>query len=361
MKKELTKEQIMFAGKNFNFEGELISMSPYGNGHINDTFLAITTKQKYIVQRMNTYVFNNPLDLLSNIEGVTSFIRNKVIENNGDPNREVLTLIKTKSGLNYFVDSNNNYRRAYLFIDNATSYDQVQNPKDFYESGFSFGNFQKMLSSFPVKSLNETIKDFHNTAKRYQKFLIAVDEDKNDRKKEVLEEIKFIKKHSYLCDALNGLPLRVTHNDTKLNNIMIDDKTHKGICVIDLDTVMPGYAVTDFGDSIRFGASTALEDEKDLTKVSLDLNLFEEYTKGFILGADGGLTKKEILALPLGAMVMTYECGMRFLTDYLEGDVYFKIHYENHNLVRARTQFKLLSDMLNKKEKMDEIVKNQLN
>lgn len=344
------------AATKFSFDGNINEIVEFGNGHINDTYLVTTTTEKYILQKMNTNIFKEPVEVLENIENVTRHLKNKIIENNGDINRETLTLIQTLDNSNHYVDELNNYWRAYNYINNATSYDKVLSKDDFYESAYSFGNFQSMLADFDASKLRETIKDFHNTAKRFETFLSSVEKDVKERKELVEKEIEFVINHKDLTTVLNGMPLRVTHNDTKLNNIMIDNDTHKGICVIDLDTVMPGLAVNDFGDSIRFGASTGAEDEIDLSKIECDLDLFDCYTKGFILGCNGRLTQKEIEMLPYGALVMTYECGMRFLTDYLDGDVYFKISREKHNLDRARTQFKLVDDMLKKLNKMKAIV-----
>ena len=247
------------------------------------------------------------------------------------------------------------------FITDATSFDQVERPEQFYQSGVAFGNFQRMLADYPADTLFEVIKGFHDTKARLEVFKKAVEADVMGRAKDVQEEIRFVLDRedvaNYLCDCLaNGeIPLRVTHNDTKLNNVMIDNVTGKGLCVIDLDTVMPGLSVNDFGDSIRFGASTAAEDEKDLDKVSCSMEYFEAYTKGFVEGCDGKLTAREMELLPMGAKTMTYECGMRFLTDYLEGDHYFKVHREGHNLDRCRTQFKLVKDMEEKWDQMKEI------
>ena len=352
---------------NFQIEGMVMSAVPYGSGHINDTFLMTLRKDdgsdgRVILQRMNTTIFE-PVKLMQNILNVTSYLRKVIIENGGDPDRETLNVIQTKSGQPYFVDSDGDYWRAYIFIEGAKTYDQVESLEDFYQSALSFGNFQKMLASYPAETLNETIKDFHNTKVRFETFKKAVADDICGRAASVQNEIDFVLAREDIANVFGDLlakgeiPLRVTHNDTKLNNIMIDDVTRKGICVIDLDTVMPGLAMHDFGDSIRFGASTAAEDEKDLSKVSCSMELFDIYTKGFIEGCDGRLTEKEIELLPMGAKVMTFECGMRFLTDYLQGDTYFKIHREDHNLDRCRTQFKLVEDMEQKWDTMQEIVK----
>ena len=364
---QITREQRDEAIANFQFEGVLIDERPYGSGHINDTFLltfeiAEMGCIKVILQRMNKDVFAKPIELMENIIGVTSHLRKKIVENGGDPERETLNVIPAVNGMPYYVDSLGDYWRSYKFITDATSYDQVEKPDHFYQSAVAFGNFQRLLADYPAETLHETIVGFHDTKARFATFKKAVEEDKCGRAASVKKEIEFVLSRgeiaNYFCDLLeNGeIPLRVTHNDTKLNNIMIDNKTGKGICVIDLDTVMPGLAMNDFGDSIRFGASTAAEDELDLDKVSCSMELFELYAKGYIEGCGGKLTKREIELMPMGAKTMTFECGMRFLTDYLQGDTYFKIHREHHNLDRCRTQFKLVEDMENKWYTMQEIV-----
>ena len=363
----ISDRQIDEAIANFRFEGTLIEQRPYGNGHINDTFLLTFDigemgRLRVILQCMNKSIFTKPVELMENVLGVTSYLRKKIIENGGDPERETLNVIRTVANRPYFVDSQGDYWRAYKFIEGATSYDQVETPEDFYQSAVSFGNFQRLLADYPAETLHETIVNFHNTVDRLDKFKTAVEKDICHRAADVEKEIQFVLDRTelahVLCDMQDQgkLPLRVTHNDTKLNNIMIDNATGKAICVIDLDTVMPGLSVNDFGDSIRFGASTGAEDEKDLTKVSCDLHLYEVYVKGFIEGCGGALTETELDMLPMGAILMTFECGMRFLTDYLEGDHYFKIHREGHNLDRCRTQFKLVKDMEEKLSRMKEIV-----
>lgn len=370
MAKQETCSKLEEVIRNFQYEGVYQSGNAYGSGHINDTFLLIFDNGgkmiRYILQRMNREIFKNPVELMENIVHVTSFLRKKIIQMGGDPERETLNVIPTLKGEHYYVDSSGEYWRSYGFIEGATSYDAVEKPDDFYQSAVAFGNFQRLLSDYPAKTLHETIKDFHNTIDRFDKFKKAVEEDICQRAKEVQPEIQFVLEREadahILCDMLEKgeLPLRVTHNDTKLNNIMIDDKTGKGICVIDLDTVMPGLALNDFGDSIRFGASTGAEDEKDLSKISCDLNLFALYTKGYIEGCAGSLTEMEIKMLPTGAKLMTFECGMRFLTDYLQGDTYFKIHRDKHNVDRCRTQFKLVADMEDKWNEMADIVEKYL-
>ncbi len=361
------KAELMQIADKFQFEGEKEQIEPHGSGHINDTFLLTCRlglqKKRYILQRMNHNVFKDPKGLMENVVGVTTFLQKKIRENGGNPEREALTVVPTKSGESYCVLEDGTYWRMYFFIEDTTSFDAVENQNDFYESAVAFGHFQKLLEEYPASSLHETIPDFHNTIDRLAKFKAAVEKDALGRAKEVQEEIQFVLDRSddchVLCDMLESgeLPLRVTHNDTKLNNIMIDNATGKGLCVIDLDTVMPGSALYDYGDSIRFGANTGAEDEKDLSKISCDLELFALYTKGFIEGCEGSLTEKEIMMLPMGAKLMTLECGIRFLTDYLEGDVYFKIHRPEHNLDRCRTQFRMVKDMEDKWEQMQDTVK----
>lgn len=350
----------------FDIEGNVTECIPYGNGHINDTYRVTVSsgmkEKRYILQRMNRHIFTKPEELMENISGVTEWLKKKIAESGGDTERETLTLVETKEKRSYHRDEEGEYWRIYKFIENATSFERVKEEKDFYESAVSFGHFQRMLADYPVERLHETIPDFHNTVKRFEAFGKVLEADVCKRAESVQEEVSFVlqreKLAHKLCDLTEQgkIPLRVTHNDTKLNNIMMDNGTGKGICVIDLDTVMPGLSVNDFGDSIRFGASTAAEDEKDLNKVSFDLHLFEVYTKGFLKGCEGALTQTELEMLPYGAILMTFECGMRFLTDYLDGDHYFKVHREGHNLDRCRTQFKLVKEMEEKLSQMKEIV-----
>ncbi len=349
--------------ENFKIEGTYLSAERYGEGHINDTFLVETDKAKYILQKVNSNVFKKPEEVMENISKVTDFMAKKIKARNGDTTRETLTLIKTSENKIYHISKDGSLFRMYLFIDNATCYQIIENRKVFYQAAKAFGQFQKMLEDFPANELFETISNFHNTVDRYKNFKKAVKEDRAGRLASIKKEVDFALAHEknagIIVDALanNEIPLRVTHNDTKLNNVMIDNATGKGVCVIDLDTVMPGSMLYDFGDSIRFGASTASEDELDLDKVTMDITLFEEYVKGFLEELGSSITQKEIELLPLSAKIMTLECGIRFLTDYLEGDIYFKTHREHHNLDRARTQLKLVWDMEQKMDQMHEIVK----
>ena len=349
--------------KNFNVEGEFISGERYGSGHINDTRLVVTEKKRYIFQRINKNVFKDPVSLMDNFAKVTDYLAEMIEKEGGDPLRETLNVIKTKDGMNYYLDSEGEYWRALVFVEDSMSFDKVERPEQFYDSAVAFGNFQYMLRDYPAETLVETIVNFHNTPDRLRQLREAVSKDVCGRRAEVEAEINFAESREEFIGtfekarAEGKLPLRVTHNDTKLNNILFDEKSGKALCIIDLDTIMPGYSVNDFGDSIRFGATTALEDEKDLSKVNFDISLYELYVKGFIEGAKGGLTDFELEMLPLGAMMMTLECGMRFLADYLSGDTYFRTHRPGQNLDRARNQFKLVADMEKALPEMKAIVK----
>lgn len=368
MTREQSCSQINEAIEAFCIEGEQIEKAPYGNGHINDTFLLKYRCQdnhikKYILQRMNHEIFKNTRELMENVTGVTTYLRKQILKYGGDPERETLNFLPTCNGESYYVDSTDNSWRVCSFVEDTTCLEAVNTPDDFYQSAVAFGNFQKLLSEYPAHTLHETILNFHNTVSRFEDFKKAVNADVCGRAKDVEAEIKFAMDREQDAavlvnmQAAGELPLRVTHNDTKLNNVLLDRETGKAICVIDLDTVMPGLAVNDFGDSIRFGANTALEDEQDLSKVSLDLNLFDIYSKGFLEACGKNLTKNEIEMMPTGAKMMTFECGIRFLSDYLQGDVYFKTSRDKHNLDRCRTQFKLVAEMEKQWDAMHRIVK----
>ncbi|MDD2502899.1 MAG: aminoglycoside phosphotransferase family protein [Clostridia bacterium] len=370
--RELHQAIILEAANAFQLEGKVLGAQPYGGGHINDTF-AVTCKRddssikRYILQRINTNVFKNPVQLMENIVGVTSFIGKVIQKNGGDLMRETLTVIPAKDGLNWYKDTDSGYWRVYHFIEDTLTYNQVENKKDFYSSARAFGKFQRLLADYPAHTLQETIPNFHDTVDRFTKFREALEKDICGRAGDVSQEIDFVinreKDTHRLIDLqkIGKLPLRVTHNDTKLNNVLIDKVTGEGICVIDLDTVMPGLSLYDYGDSIRFGATYAAEDEQDLSKVNFELELFEVYTKGYLEVAGEILTPCEIENLPMGAKLMTFECGIRFLTDYLSGDSYFKIHRKDHNLDRCRTQFKLVSDMEDCWGKMETVVQRYSN
>ena len=339
----------------FDFPTTLVGAVRYGQGHINDTFCVLCQPQegdciRFILQGLSMAAFPRQDELMENFIGITSHLRKKIIAHGGDPLRETLSLVKTKDGKDYYTDATGKAWRLTPFIENTDCY-QSATGELFEASARAFGRFQYLLSDYPAETLHESIVNFHNTEDRFAKFEAALAADKMGRAKEVEAEVKFAMDRKADCSvALQALrdgklPLRVTHNDTKLNNILIDRDTKEGICVIDLDTTMPGLSINDFGDSIRFGANHSKEDEKDLSKVNFDIELYEAYTRGFLEGARGGLTKAELEYLPWGAKLMTLECGIRFLTDYLDGDHYFRIHYHEQNLDRTRTQFKLVADM----------------
>ena len=351
---ENTLSEVLAA---YAFAGEVVGAARFGQGHINDTFCVYTQTAegdcvRYILQRMSAAAFKHPDQLMQNIVGVTDYLRDLIEKNGGDAARETMTVLRTKNGAAYFTDSEGGAWRVYPFVENTLCLQKAETPELFYASAKAFGNFQRMLKDYPADTLFETIEKFHDTENRLANFEKALAADKLGRAKDCAPEIAFVKAHAADCsvalEALRAgrLPLRVTHNDTKLNNILIDKDTGEGICVIDLDTVMPGLSINDFGDSIRFGANHSAEDERDLSKVNFDLPLFDIYTKGFLEGAAGTLTDAEKEYLPWGAKLMTLECGLRFLTDYLDGDHYFHdISRPRQNLDRARTQLKLVKDM----------------
>jgi len=338
------------------------SITPYGNGHINDTYLVTTPM--YIMQRINTNIFKSPDELMDNIENVTAFLREKIVAAGGNPDRETLTVIPTKDGKKYYRLDDQNAFRVYLFVVDTKSIENSKTPEDLFEAGVGFGHFQMLLADFPVEKLYETIKDFHHTPKRIEALKTAIAENKAGRADSVQDEIKFaLDQVEWAGSVVAGLedgsiPVRVTHNDTKINNILFDQETGKAVCVIDLDTVMPGSMLYDFGDALRMGGSTAAEDETDLDKVWFDKECFEAFAKGYLSEMKDSLNEKEISLMPLSVKLMTYECGIRFLTDYLNGDTYFKIHREHHNLDRCRNQFKLVADITAKEAELAKIIKS---
>ena len=340
----------------FCLKGEPVECIPFGHGHINSTFKICTDQgAEYVLQRINTYVFKDPVGLMNNAGAITDYIRARV----SDP-RLALHFLTTKDGQFYHRDENGEFWRMYDFV-GGFCLDSPECEDDFYQSALAFGRFQQMLSEFPADTLVETIPEFHNTIDRYRQFKAAVQENRTGRLDTCREDVAFLLEREEMGSKLQkmreakDLPLRVTHNDTKLNNVLLDKRTRKSLCVLDLDTVMPGLSAYDFGDSIRFGAATAAEDEPDTSKMEMDLHLFEVYTRGFLEAATN-LTDEELKALPMGAYTMTLEVATRFLKDYLDGDVYFSVKYPEHNLVRARTQIKLVADMETKLDEMDAIV-----
>ena len=348
--------QIEKIASAFCLEGEPVSCKEFGSGHINYTVKVLTSAGKeYVLQRINKYVFKDPVKVMSNVGSVTAFLRERV----EDP-RMALHFLATHEGNYYFLDDEGEYWRMYDFI-GGFCLDAPESDEDFYQSALAFGRFQHMLSDFPAHTLYETIPEFHNTIDRYRQLKESIAANAAGRLDSVKDDVAFLMEREELGCTLQrmresgDLPLRVTHNDTKLNNVLLDQDTRTSLCVLDLDTVMPGLSLYDFGDSIRFGAATAAEDEADLSKMSMDLHLFEVYTKGFLEAATS-LTEKEVEMLPMGAFVITLELATRFMKDYLDGDLYFKTAYPEHNLVRARSQMKLAADMEKKLPEMNRIV-----
>ena len=351
--KPVTQELLRQAAGAFDFGLPTGEAERYGAGHINDTFAvwAADHSRRWILQRINTDTFTDPAGLMENVTGVTSYLRREILARGGDPDRETLNVVSTREGKPYYTDCEGGAWRAYLFVEGTVCLQKVENERDFYTAAETFGNFQNQLAGYPAATLHETIARFHDTPNRYANFEKALAADVMGRAREIGPEIAFIRAREADCHVLMDqlaagvLPLRVTHNDTKLNNVLIDQATGKGICVIDLDTVMPGLSAYDFGDSIRFGANDCAEDEPDQSKVHFSLHLYEVFARGYLAAAGSAMTEAERRSLPWGAKLMTLECGIRFLTDYLEGDHYFKISRPAQNLDRARTQFTLVAGM----------------
>ena len=341
----------------FCLDSAVKSCTRYGSGHINQTYVVeCESDSRYILQRINNHVFKDVSGLMENMTAVTEYLRSQI-----DDPRRVLHVIRTVDGGTYYAHEDNTYWRMCDFVKGSICLDAAETPEDFYQSAVAFGQFQQQLKDFPAATLHETIPNFHNTEDRYRIFHEVLAKDPCGRAKDVKAEIEFALEREQEASTLvrllreGKLPLRVTHNDTKLNNVMLDAATRTPLCVVDLDTVMPGLSLYDFGDASRFGAATAAEDEQDLSKMEMDLEMFRIFTRGF-LSACPGLTALEVEMLPMGAKLMTLECGVRFLTDYIDGDHYFAIHRDGHNLDRCRTQFKLVSDMESKWEQMAAIV-----
>lgn len=366
----LTEQDVIMSASHFDICGDVVHVEECHNGHINRTYF-ITCQcdkctRRYVMQMINTDIFKKPDEVMENIVNVTAHIRNGYVARGEDPSRRTLNVVWTKSGKWAHVDRRGVYWRMYDFVEDSDCYMQVESAEMFTKVGIAFGRFQRQLADFDASVLHESIPNFHNTEWRFENLRTAIKENKSGRAHLIPDDIKFALDREPITSYINKsiadgtLALRVTHNDTKLNNIMMDRATGEGICVIDLDTVMPGSVLADFGDSIRFGASSAAEDETDLSKVYCRLDMFEAFAKGFIEGLEGSLSASEIRALPMGALILTYETGIRFLSDYLDGDVYFRTAYPDHNLDRARNQFKLVSDMEAKLEEMQKIVEKYI-
>jgi hypothetical protein len=355
------KHDVHAVVRQFEILGEFCSAEPYGSGHINDTYCAVFQQAgvpvRYILQRINHSIFKNPVALMENIQRVTAHLATK-IAGETDATRRVLTLVSTRAGKAWHVDAEGNHWRVYLFIEKARTYDAVESAEQAFKAAQAFGQFQKLLADLPAPRLHDTIPDFHHTPKRFAVLEQAIAADVAGRAKLAKAEIEFALAHkavtSVLLDA--NLPERVTHNDTKFNNVMLDDATGEGICVIDLDTVMPGLALYDFGDMVRTTTSPAKEDERDLSKVQMQFPMFEALVRGYLSTAGGFLTKGEKQMLAFSGKLITFEIGIRFLTDYLAGDTYFKVHRDGHNLDRCRTQFKLVESIEQQESKMNQLV-----
>ena len=355
---------------NYNIKGKLINIKEDNTGNINKTyiitFISNDIEYKYLVQQINTNVFNDPYILMENILEVTNYLKEQMILNN-DNNHKVLEIIKTKDNnpMCYIYDDKGikRYYRIYKYIDNSISYDKSFNKDIVYNTGKAFGNFQKLLNNYPMNSLNETIKDFHDTKKRYDKLIKDINNLSNDRVKEAYQEIEFIIKHQTICDLIinklnnNIIPYRVTHNDTKVNNVLMNKETLDYLAVIDLDTVMPGSMLFDYGDGIRSTTCTCLEDEHDLTKVKIDLELFESYTRGYLSEISDCITQEELNLMAKSIEIITLELAIRFLNDYINGDTYFKVEYNKQNLYRTKAQLALVKDIETKLDYMDSFIK----
>ncbi len=363
----MNRELIIRTAEAFALCGSVVDIEECHNGHINSTyFLTCEGGRRYVLQRINTSIFKKPDEVMENIVRVTDHIRRGYQAKGIDAFRRTLNVIFTKDGKWGYRDGEGSYWRVYDFVEDADCYMQVESVEMFRKVGYAFGQFQRGLADFDASLLHESIPNFHNTEWRYENLEKAIAENRSGRAERIPEEIKFALDRKEITTFVNrgiaegSLALRVTHNDTKLNNIMIDRESGEGICVIDLDTVMPGSVLADFGDSIRFGASSAAEDETDLSQVYCRLDMFDAFAGGFIEGLEGSLSKSEIRALPMGALILTYETGIRFLSDYLDGDVYFRTAYPDHNLDRARNQFKLVADMESKLDEMRAIIEKYI-
>ena len=349
----------------FDIKGRFVGCTPFGEGHINSTFLVLLEDNhsitEYILQRMHPVAFHNIPKLIENIQKVTSYIADKLASEGKDASRSTLTLIPTKSG-EYYSHENGEYYRVYTYIRGSVAYQTVEHPWQFRECGLAFGRFANLLSAFHAEELYETIPHFHDTEKRFANLKASIEKDTCQRAAEVEDEIRFALDHSHLASKITSklrtgeIPTKVTHNDTKLNNVLFDADTGHSLAVIDLDTVMAGSICYDFGDAIRFGCNTVAEDETNLSLLDFSMPLFKLFTEGYLQGLGRNVTPAEIANLAMGALVMTYECGMRFLTDYLDGDVYFRVAHPRHNLDRCRTQFALLRKMEERYEEMVDVV-----
>lgn len=351
----------------FQFPGQFVDAQIHGCGHIHDTYVASFREpdvglRRYLLQRINEHVFRDVNGLMANIVGVTEHLQEKIRRQGGDPSREALALIPTVEGQSHWRSEELGCWRAYQFIEGAQTHDQVLDRTQLLEVAQAFGTFQCLLADYPAAQLHETIPDFHHTPRRYRAFQQAVEADVVQRAKTAQAEIAFARRRAERMATLlrlhqdGHLPLRVTHNDTKVNNVMIDDETGKAVCVIDLDTVMPGLAAYDFGDLVRSGACLTAEDCPDVSESRFDLDAYEIIVRGYLSSAGDFLNDAELAHLHLAAPLITLELGMRFLADYLQGDVYFKTQRPAQNLDRCRTQFRMVEEMEARGAEMADVV-----
>ena len=356
-----TKRSPVDIVSQFQIEGRLKTAAPYGTGHINDTFCAVFDRDgnpaNYILQRINHNIFRNPPAVMDNIVRVTRHLHAKLADV-PDRERRAMTVIPTRDGNPYFRDDAGDYWRCYVFVGGASTYDIIETPRQAFEAARAFGRFQETLSDLPLPPLHETIPDFHHTPKRFAALVQAIEKDASNRAAQAKAEIAFALRRESMTGVLINLqkagrmPVRTTHNDTKLNNVMLDDKTGEGICVIDLDTVMPGLALNDFGDMVRSATNSGAEDEKDLSRIRVRMDVFEALARGYLDTAGSFLVPDEKSHMAFSGKLITFEIGIRFLADFLNGDVYFKTKRPEHNLDRCRTQFKLVKDIEDQEDRM---------
>ncbi|MGC8828531.1 MAG: phosphotransferase enzyme family protein [Verrucomicrobiia bacterium] len=361
------EERIRELSKKFQIYGEFLHAEPCKIGHINETYTVTYnqggTQVRYIHQKINVNVFKDPDAVMDNIMRITTHIRSK-LESQGvkDVTRRALTVVPTRDDKHYYRNSQEECWRAFVYVEGARTYEAALSPKQAYQAGKAFGTFQSLLSDLPGRRLHETIPDFHNSRKRFITLQNAIEEDRFNRAKIAEKEIEFALKREPIVDVLlkahsNGkIPERITHNDTKFNNVMLDIKTGEQMCVVDLDTVMPGLVLYDFGDMVRTTTSPTLEDELDLSKVKMRMPMFQALARGYIEATESFLTKAEKSYLAFSGKLITFTIGIRFLTDYLMGDTYFRVHRQNHNLDRCRTQFKLVESIEEQEDKMQKYV-----
>jgi len=359
----MMEHDIKQIAEHFNLNGKLFRSESFGSGHINDTYCLNCEKDNrqvcYILQRINHEVFKNPPAMMENIRRVTNHIRRKMQERQNNLASRQLVVIDTKDGTDFFQDDHGNYWRVYNRIENAVTYDTLESPELAYEAARMFGRFAAMLTDLPGPPLHETIPDFHATPKRFKTFMKVLRQDPCNRAKDAKPEIDFVLENAGICDVLlrhvekGEIPVRITHNDTKINNVLLDEKTHKGVCVIDLDTVMPGLSLYDFGDMVRTATNPAEEDQRDLSKVTMRTPIFEMLLKGFAEETHAFLTPAEKKNLVFAGKLITFEQMIRFLADHMAGDIYYKIHREGHNLDRCRTQMKMVRSIIAQEETMN--------